>query len=107
MSSEMDLDGSKGALDVRAVVGRCCESGDSQSLDQKGHIVPRMIADPQIGDYVVIGGAGAYCASMSLHNYNSLTQAPEVLVRSGGRIKLIRRPQSIDQLLANESALDD
>jgi diaminopimelate decarboxylase len=107
MSSEMDTVAPKAGLGPRAVVGRCCESGDSQSLDQKGHIVPRLIADPEIGDYVVIGGAGAYCSSMSLFNYNSHMQAPEVLLRADGSMRVIRRPQTIDQIVQNESALDD
>jgi diaminopimelate decarboxylase len=107
LSSEMDSGAAKDGMDLRAVVGRCCESGDSQSLDQKGHIVPRTMADPRIGDYIVIGGAGAYCSSMSLHNYNSQTQAPEVLVRTDGSLRVIRKPQSIDQMLTNETALEN
>ena len=107
MSSEMDLKAALGAVGPRALVGHCCESGDAQSLDQKGRIVPRMMADPNIGDYVVIGGAGAYCASMSLSNYNSHAQAPEVLLRTDGSIRVIRARQSIDQMVANEVALRD
>lgn len=85
-----------------AVVGRCCESGDSQTLNDKGEIVPRLIAEPEIGDFLVIGGCGAYCSSMSLFNYNSHTQAPEVLVDNKGEFKLIRRKQTLSQLIENE-----
>jgi diaminopimelate decarboxylase len=107
LSSEGDPAAANGAIGPRALVGRCCESGDSQSLDRAGHVVARTMADAGIGDYVVIGGAGAYCASMSLCNYNSHTQAPEVLVRTDGSIRVIRRRQSIEQMVANEAALDD
>lgn len=83
-------------------VGRCCESGDSQSLDEQRHIVPRDMADPKFGDYVVIGGCGAYCSSMSPFNYNSHTQAPEVLLKENGKLDLIRRPQTLNQIIENE-----
>ncbi|NLL38968.1 MAG: diaminopimelate decarboxylase [Clostridiales bacterium] len=84
------------------VVGKCCETGDSQCLDSQGNIVPRIIGEPDIGDIVVIGGVGAYCASMTPFNYNSHTQAPEVLYTKDGELKLIRAAQTLEQLIANE-----
>jgi diaminopimelate decarboxylase len=102
LSSEWNLNDPNVELDFRVVVGRCCESGDSQSLDHHGHIIPRMMADPQVGDFVVVGGAGAYCASMSPFNYNSHLQAPEVLLGADGRLRIVRRPQTLDQIVANE-----
>jgi len=102
LSSEFDLSGLSPDKDARMIVGRCCESGDSQSLDEQGRIIARPIADLAIGDLVIIGGAGAYCSSMTPFNYNSHMQAAEVLVRSDGRIALIRRTQTMEQLLANE-----
>jgi diaminopimelate decarboxylase len=104
-SSEFDLKGLDPERDLRVVVGRCCESGDSQSLDAEGRIVPRIMAEPAAGDFLVIGGCGAYCASMSPFSYNSHTQAPEVLLRVGGRLDVIRRAQSGRQLTANELSL--
>lgn len=104
-SSEYDLAGLDPERDLRVVVGRCCESGDSQSLDEAGHIVPRLIAAAEAGDFVVVGGAGAYCASMSPFNYNSHLQAPEALLRSNGRLELIRRTQTLEQITANEIGL--
>jgi diaminopimelate decarboxylase len=106
LSSEWNLNDPNVELDFRVVVGRCCESGDSQSLDTHGHIIPRMMADPQVGDFLVVGGAGAYCSSMSPFNYNSHTQAAEVLLRADGSLRLIRRPQTLDQVLANELGRD-
>jgi diaminopimelate decarboxylase len=61
------------------------------------------MADPSVGDYVSIGGAGAYCSAMSLSNYNSFLQAPEVLLGKDGSLKLIRSAQTLDQLLQNET----
>lgn len=89
----------------RVISGRCCESGDSLTLDDHGKITPRRIANPEIGDYVVVGGAGAYCSSMSLTGYNSYPQAPEVLVREDGSFQLIRARQRLEQLLLNEISL--
>ncbi len=104
-SSEHDLAGLDPDEDLRVVVGRCCESGDSQSLDAAGHIVPRLVAAAAPGDYLVVGGAGAYCASMSPFNYNSHLQAPEALLRGDGRLQLVRRTQSLEQITANEVGL--
>jgi diaminopimelate decarboxylase len=83
-------------------VGICCESGDSQSLDEKGNIVPRKMATPSLGDYLVVGGAGAYCSSMSPINYNSHTQAAEVLINRNNRLKSIRKRQTLSQIIKNE-----
>ena len=101
LSSEFD---EKPGGGYRAVlVGRCCESGDSQCLDSSGHSVPRGMAEPETGDYVVIGGAGAYCSAMSPFNYNSHVQAPELLFTSDGRLKVIRSIQTLEQIVANET----
>jgi diaminopimelate decarboxylase len=102
LSSEWNLNDPNVELDFRVVVGRCCESGDSQSLDHHGHIIPRMMADAQVGDFLVVGGAGAYCSAMSPFNYNSHLQAPEVLLAPGGSLQVVRRAQSLDQVVANE-----
>ena len=89
--------------DYEAVLcGRCCENGDMQTLDKTGQAVTRKMAQPEIGDYIVIGGVGAYCSSMAPFNYNSHTQVPEVLLTRGGELKLIRRRQTIEQMLENE-----
>ncbi|MBN2531842.1 MAG: diaminopimelate decarboxylase [Spirochaetales bacterium] len=102
LSSEYDLSRFNQANDLHVIAGRCCESGDSQCLDEHGHIVPRLMADPEIGDYAVIGSCGAYCASMSPFNYNSHTQAPEILLRTSGEMELIRKKQTLKQIVENE-----
>ncbi|MCL2747100.1 MAG: hypothetical protein FWE59_00400 [Oscillospiraceae bacterium] len=83
-------------------VGRCCESGDAQSLTPEGLSLPRPMTAPSVGDYAVIGGAGAYCSSMAPMNYNSHVQAGEVLYTRDGNLVEIRRRQTLEQLLANE-----
>eukprot|EP00606_Chrysophyceae_sp_TOSAG23-5_P000440 GSChrysophyteH2.ASY1.ANO1.1219.1 assembled CDS len=51
---------------------------------------------------VVIEGSGAYCSSMCTKNYNSFPEAPEVLLSEGDRIQLMRRRQSLKQIISNE-----
>lgn len=88
-------------------VGPCCESGDLLTPapgDPEG-LAPREVPSPAVGDLVLIGGAGAYCASMATINYNSYPQAPEVLRESDGSLRLVRRRQTLEQILENELPL--
>lgn len=105
LSSEFDLSELYPEADYRVVVGRCCESGDSQSLDAHGHIIPRLMANPEPDDYLVIGGAGAYVAAMSLVNYNSYVIPAEILLRTNGTFRLIREEQTLEQMVENERSL--
>jgi diaminopimelate decarboxylase len=83
-------------------VGPCCESGDvlTPAPGDPESLAPRSVARPVIGDPVVIGGAGAYCAAMATINYNSYPQAPEVMRRRDGSLVLVRRRQTLDEVLA-------
>jgi len=68
--------------DEYIVVGHNCESGDILTPvpgDSEG-IRPRILPLTKIGDKVVIGGAGAYCASMRANGYNAFPDAQEMLV---------------------------
>ncbi|MBN1464578.1 diaminopimelate decarboxylase [candidate division KSB1 bacterium] len=105
LSSEFDLSDLYPESDYRVVVGRCCESGDSQSLDSHGHIIPRLMANPEVGDILVIGGAGAYVSAMCLANYNSYVQPAEILLRADGEFRIIRREQTLEQIVENERSL--
>lgn len=101
LSSEFEVD-PKNSLREMILVGTCCESGDSLCLDAEGHNLPRRMAEPEISDIVVVGGSGAYCSSMSPFNYNSHTQIPEVLFTTDGELRLIRRRQTLEQMMQNE-----
>jgi diaminopimelate decarboxylase len=85
-------------------VGRCCETGDvlTPAPGDPSKLAPRDVPRPVVGDVVVIGGAGAYCAAMSTINYNSYPAAPEVLRESEGNFRLVRRRQSIEEMTAGE-----
>jgi diaminopimelate decarboxylase len=86
------------------VSGHCCESGDMLTPapgDPEG-LAPRRLQRPVIGDSIVIGGAGAYCSGLAASHYNSFPQAPEVLLTPNGDFRLIRRRQTLEQILSNE-----
>ncbi|MCC6144586.1 MAG: diaminopimelate decarboxylase [Candidatus Hydrogenedentes bacterium] len=86
------------------VVGHCCESGDILTPEPGNPegLQMRTLQAAQVGDAVVIEGAGAYCSGMSAKNYNSFPEAAEVLLTASGEFKLIRKRQTLDQILANE-----
>jgi len=86
------------------VVGHCCESGDllTPEAGNPEKLGPRTFPEARRGDALVIGGAGAYCSAMSTKNYNAFPEAPEVLLTNTGEFKLIRKRQTLEQILANE-----
>lgn len=82
------------------VAGPLCESGDVFTQGDGGVVLPRALGDAQVGDLLVIHDTGAYGAAMS-SNYNTRPLAAEVLV-DGDTTKLIRRRQTVQELLALE-----
>lgn len=82
------------------VAGPLCESGDVFTQQAGGEVETRALPAVVPGDYLVLHDTGAYGASMS-SNYNSRPLLPEVLF-DGGAARLIRRRQTIDELLALE-----
>jgi diaminopimelate decarboxylase len=76
------------------VVGPVCESSDTFGVD-------RQLPDPRPGDRVAVLDAGAYGAVMA-SNYNRRLAPAEVLVDEG-RWQVIRRRQTLDDLLVCES----
>ena len=67
---------------------------------RRGQVETRLLPAVAPGDYLVLHDTGAYGASMS-SNYNSRPLLPEVLF-DGGKARLIRRRQTIQELLALE-----
>ena len=76
------------------LVGPVCESSDVVGRD-------RLLPQLQVGDLVAIRDTGAYGAVMA-SNYNRRPMPAEVLV-DGGTWRVIRRRQTIDDLLSLES----
>ena len=91
---------SLGALGPTVVAGPLCESGDVFTQGEGGVVLTRPLPAAQVGDLLVLHDAGAYGASMS-SNYNTRPLAAEVLV-DGGQARLIRRRQTVAELLSLE-----
>lgn len=79
------------------LVGPVCETGDFLGKDRKLNLAA--------GDVLAVKSAGAYGFTMS-SNYNTRPRAAEVLV-DGGNVHLIRQRETLDQLLAGESLIED
>lgn len=82
------------------VAGPLCESGDVFTQQAGGGVETVALPAVQVGDYLVFHDTGAYGASIS-SNYNSRPLLPEVLFENG-EARLIRRRQTIEELLALE-----
>jgi len=77
-----------------AVCGKHCESGDV--------LIERVeLPEPRRGDLVAVPATGAYTLGMG-SNYNGVPRPAAVLV-AAGEAKLIRRRETVDDLLALES----
>jgi diaminopimelate decarboxylase len=86
--ADADRDGSY------AVCGKHCESGDI--------LIERVrLPRPQRGDVLAVPGTGAYTLGMG-SNYNGVPRPAAVLV-GGGQARLIRRRESVEDLLALEA----
>lgn len=85
-----------GAARAVDVVGPVCESGDFFARDRK-------LAPIEPGDLVALLDAGAYGMSQS-SNYNTRMRPAEVLVE-GSKARLIRRRETMADLLAPELGL--
>jgi diaminopimelate decarboxylase len=75
------------------VCGKHCESGDLMI-----HDLP--LPEPTRGDLLAVPGTGAYTLAMA-SNYNSVPRPAAVLVEDGNA-RIIRRRETIDDLLAKE-----
>jgi diaminopimelate decarboxylase len=75
------------------IAGKYCESTDILITD---------IAMPELkpGDIICVPAAGAYCLAMS-SNYNGMPR-PEVLMVADGEARVMRRRETLDDLVATE-----
>ena len=97
----------QGDVQPIAVAGPLCESGDVFTQGEGGVVLDRHLPAPRVGDLLVVHDTGAYGASMS-SNYNTRPLIAEVLVEGGahgGQARLIRRKQTVAELIALEDAL--
>jgi diaminopimelate decarboxylase len=84
------------------VAGPLCESGDVFTQLEGGVVTQRDLPEARVGDLLVFHDTGAYGSAMS-STYNSRPLIPEVLVEPGGQPRLIRRRQTLDELLGLEN----
>jgi diaminopimelate decarboxylase len=77
---------------LQTVVGNICETGDVLAKD-------RLLPEMRAGDCIGILDAGAYGLSMS-SNYNQRLRPAEALILSDGSTRLIRRRDTIEDILA-------
>jgi diaminopimelate decarboxylase len=75
------------------IAGKYCESTDILITDIE---MPPLAA----GDVIALPAAGAYCLSMA-SNYNGMPR-PEVLMLNDGEARLMRRRESLDDIIAAE-----
>ena len=85
------------------VGGPLCESGDIFTQEEGGFVAHRSLPEATVGDFLVIGCAGAYGYTMA-SNYNSKPLCAEVLI-DHGQAHLIRERQSLDDLIRHERLL--
>ena len=75
------------------IAGKYCESTDILITDIE---MPQLVP----GDVIALPAAGAYCLAMA-SNYNGMPR-PEVVMVSNGKARVIRRRETLDDLLAAE-----
>jgi diaminopimelate decarboxylase len=80
------------------LVGPICESGDWLAKARPLTLAP--------GDLLAFASAGAYGSAMG-SQYNSRLRPPEVLVRTDGRVQLLRRRDRFEDLILTEQIPDD
>ena len=92
----VNISNTRGTKRIYTVVGYICET-DTFGLDRKLHEVHE-------GDYLAIKNAGAYGFMMS-SNYNSRLRPAEVLIIDG-EARLIRKRETIDDIIKNQIEID-
>ena len=84
----------KGELETVDICGNICESGDILAEERE---MPKIA----IGDILAVLDAGAYCSSMA-SNYNSRLRPAEIIINELGQIELIRKRDTINDIVANQ-----
>ncbi len=82
-----------GVEEMVTIVGNICETGD---IIARGRIMPEIFENDVLG----VLDSGAYGYSMS-SNYNNRLRPAEVLIESDGNARLIRRRDTLEDLVRN------
>ncbi len=83
------------------LAGPICEAGDLLVHDLAQWLSPGELAAAGVGALLAIGEVGAYGAAMA-SNYNGRLRSAEA-VREGGELRLSRRRETLDDLLARDA----
>ncbi len=94
--SIQNLTNPNGPLVSYDIVGNICETDTFASH--------RAVAEIRLGDILCFNNAGAYCYSMA-SSYNSRPRPAEVYLRSNGDDQIIRRRETIDDIIAFQVGL--
>lgn len=78
--------------DTYDVTGSICENLDKFAIDRK---LPKM----EPGDIIIMHNTGAHGYAMGF-NYNGKLRSAELLLQPNGKVKLIRRSETVDDYLA-------
>ncbi|MEX0621962.1 MAG: diaminopimelate decarboxylase [Candidatus Woykebacteria bacterium] len=81
-----------GVTEVVDVVGSLCENNDKFAVDRE---LPKVVG----GDFVIIHDTGAHGHAMGF-NYNGRLRPKELLLRSDGKVELIRRAETHEDYTA-------
>jgi len=84
-----------GPKETYQIAGNVCESGDHLGND-------RSLCRLAVGDLLLVRDTGAYGYAMS-SNYNGMPRPAEVLIGLDGQARLIRRRETIQDLLQTQS----
>ncbi len=76
------------------VVGPICETGDWLGKGRYIHT--------NEGDFLAVASAGAYGSSMA-SNYNSRARPAELIIRENGKVDIIKKRESFEDLIKNET----
>ncbi len=74
------------------IVGSLCENNDKFAVDRK-------LPELTYGDLLIIHDAGAHGHAMGF-NYNGKLRSAEYLLQSAGKVKMIRRAETVDDYFA-------
>ena len=77
---------------VYDVTGSLCENNDKFAID-------RELPELSMGDFVVIHDAGAHGYAMGF-NYNGKLRSSELLLQQDGKVRLIRRAETLEDYLS-------
>ncbi|NDC38579.1 MAG: diaminopimelate decarboxylase, partial [Proteobacteria bacterium] len=88
-------------MEPAVVGGYLCESGDIFTVMAGGELAPRPFPNVELGDLMVMGHVGAYSHAMK-SEYNSMNLPASVLIEQSGKMRLIERRGTLEDIIRRE-----